>query len=507
MKRIDYTAQADPEIKKSYSNNSEQGSSSSSHPQLLEKSLSNSVNLPEHGFKQWDTQKLKIIKQASLDQLVDHLCVSFIENHDTNFIDIFFMTYKAFTSAYNLCIMLIDRFKKVNHPEYSKLLVNFKKDNEHLRKSVLKNPENSKNSNNNPSGLAQHKQLLRKKSSNQISNSEEFTPTQKLYAISKSITTVFIYWIQKYGFHDFKESNSAAFYPTLNEILDFSLEFLGCDSELHILAKNLNLKLLESHRKLVVESMNKIEDGDKLIGTGASHPHAQIGKEYSIKSLVLSTSKLALSLSGNPAFAQINLNQAEHFLQMTPQTIATQFLRIDSKLFSNLIPDQCLGCIWSKRQVLEEIQVSTVKNNIDNFNQAVYAVTGSILCAGISKTDRVAIICKWIEVANILCNKRDFSTLKAILSALQSQAIHRLKSHWQEVPKFLSNILEVLDDVFNESQKYYKVILNSDVLNKTEYYWISRKFDKHDFEFNKFWKLRIAKGWKETVENMKIKGN
>ncbi|XP_062388045.1 ral guanine nucleotide dissociation stimulator-like 1 [Sardina pilchardus] len=133
------------------------------------------------------------------------------------------------------------------------------------------------------------------------------------------------------------------------------------------------------------------------------------------------------------------------FLDFSVQGIAEQLTRLDSELFVKVVPFQCLGCIWSQRD--KENLSPTVRATIAQFNAVTNQVISSILCQAASSSpastrcpsqphvQRAKVIEKWIKVAQECRQLRNFSSLKAILSALQSNPIYRLRKTWSAVSR------------------------------------------------------------------------
>jgi len=63
---------------------------------------------------------------------------------------------------------------------------------------------------------------------------------------------------------------------------------------------------------------------------------------------------------------------------------------------------------------------------------------------------RSKLIARWIEVALELRSLKNFSSLKAILSGLQSTAVYRLNASWELVPKNSVAIFDELADIFSD---------------------------------------------------------
>ncbi|XP_026180238.1 ral guanine nucleotide dissociation stimulator-like 1 [Mastacembelus armatus] len=143
--------------------------------------------------------------------------------------------------------------------------------------------------------------------------------------------------------------------------------------------------------------------------------------------------------------------------------IAEQLTRMDSALFVKVVPYQCLGCVWSQRDKKENMS-PTIRATIAQFNAITNQVIVSLLgrptdptCCPTSSyglpttsTQRARIIEKWIRVAQECHQLKNFSSLKAILSALQSNAVFRLRKTWAAVSRdsmaTFENLLETFPD-------------------------------------------------------------
>uniref|UniRef100_A0A8C9ESW4 Ral guanine nucleotide dissociation stimulator like 1 n=1 Tax=Pavo cristatus TaxID=9049 RepID=A0A8C9ESW4_PAVCR len=141
------------------------------------------------------------------------------------------------------------------------------------------------------------------------------------------------------------------------------------------------------------------------------------------------------------------LSHAEH----------SEELYLDSfKLFKKVVPHHCLGCIWSRRDKKENKHLApTIRATISQFNAVTKCVVSTILKSKELKTQqRAKIIEKWIHIAHECRILKNFSSLRAIVSALQSNSIYRLKKTWAAVPKDRMLMFEELSDIFSDHDNY-----------------------------------------------------
>ncbi|KAF0032329.1 hypothetical protein F2P81_014619 [Scophthalmus maximus] len=143
-----------------------------------------------------------------------------------------------------------------------------------------------------------------------------------------------------------------------------------------------------------------------------------------------------------------NLAEPGGVMDFSAAAIAEQLTQTDSALFVKVVPYQCLGCVWSQRDKKENMS-PTIRATIAQFNAVTNQVIMSLLCQPADPTSsptsscrppttpaqRARIIEKWIRVAQDCRRLKNFSSLKAILSALQSNAVYRLRKTWAVVSR------------------------------------------------------------------------
>uniref|UniRef100_H3D3D8 Ral guanine nucleotide dissociation stimulator-like 3a n=1 Tax=Tetraodon nigroviridis TaxID=99883 RepID=H3D3D8_TETNG len=117
--------------------------------------------------------------------------------------------------------------------------------------------------------------------------------------------------------------------------------------------------------------------------------------------------------------------------------VAEQLTRLDAELFVKVVPFHCLGCIWSQRDKKENRNLApSVRATICQFNAVTNRVITSLLCPlAPGPAHRARIMERWISIAQECRQLKNFSSLRAILSALQSNAVYRLKKTWAAVSR------------------------------------------------------------------------
>ncbi|KAL6110534.1 uncharacterized protein ACO6RY_19598 [Pungitius sinensis] len=171
-----------------------------------------------------------------------------------------------------------------------------------------------------------------------------------------------------------------------------------------------------------------------------------------------------------------------NFMDFGVREVAEQLTRLDAELFVRVKPFHCLGCVWSQRDKKENRNLApTVRATISQFNAVTNRVITSILCpsppsastgspgsspgsssaslspsaapmsprcAHTSPGHRARIIEGWIAIAQECRQLKNFSSLRAILSALQSNSVYRLKKTWAAVGRESMNTFDHLSETF-----------------------------------------------------------
>ncbi|KAK5926992.1 hypothetical protein CgunFtcFv8_022522 [Champsocephalus gunnari] len=169
-----------------------------------------------------------------------------------------------------------------------------------------------------------------------------------------------------------------------------------------------------------------------------------------------------------------------NFMDFPVTEVAEQLTRLDAELFVRVVPFHCLGCVWSQRDKKENRNLApSVRATISQFNAVTNRVITSLLwtaspcpstsspisspisdfpypstapssprCSHTSPALRARIIERWIHIAQECHQLKNFSSLRAILSALQSNAVYRLKKTWAAVSREGMNTFDHLCETF-----------------------------------------------------------
>ncbi|XP_071666694.1 ral guanine nucleotide dissociation stimulator-like 1 [Patagioenas fasciata] len=153
---------------------------------------------------------------------------------------------------------------------------------------------------------------------------------------------------------------------------------------------------------------------------------------------------------------ELEISGPEEFSLFQEDLVAEQLTYMDATLFQNVVPHHCLGCIWSRRDKKENKQLAqSIRATISQFNAITNCVLSTILESKELKTQqRAKILEKWIRIARQCRVLNNFSSLKAIVSALQSTSVYRLKKTWACVPKDTMLMFEELSEIFSDSDNF-----------------------------------------------------
>ncbi|KAH1175934.1 hypothetical protein KIL84_020668 [Mauremys mutica] len=116
-------------------------------------------------------------------------------------------------------------------------------------------------------------------------------------------------------------------------------------------------------------------------------------------------------------------------------------------------PFHCLGCVWSQRD--REGAAPSVRATVAQFNAVTSCVVASVLGdVQLRAPQRARLLEKWVAIAQHCCVLRNFSSLRAVISALQSSPVHRLKRTWAAVSRDTMGIFRKLSQIFSDDKNH-----------------------------------------------------
>lgn len=144
------------------------------------------------------------------------------------------------------------------------------------------------------------------------------------------------------------------------------------------------------------------------------------------------------------------------FLSFRQDMVAEQFTVMDADLFKKVVPYHCLGCIWSQRDKKgKEHLAPTIRATVSQFNSVTNCVIATCLSdRSLKPLQRAKVVERWIDVARECRILKNFSSLRAILSALQCNAVHRLKKTWDEVSRESLRTFTELSEIFSDENNH-----------------------------------------------------
>ncbi|XP_035509119.1 ral guanine nucleotide dissociation stimulator-like 1 isoform X1 [Morone saxatilis] len=164
---------------------------------------------------------------------------------------------------------------------------------------------------------------------------------------------------------------------------------------------------------------------------------------------------------GNSSFClgeeeEVEIEVQEDFLSFEADLVAEQLTYMDALLFKKVVPHHCLGSIWSQRDKKHnKHSAPTIRATITQFNAVAACVVSTVLKhRQIRPHVRARVIQRWIDIAQECRIRKNFSSLRAIVSALQSNPLYRLKRAWACVHKDSMQTFEELSDIFSDHNNY-----------------------------------------------------
>ncbi|KAN0064766.1 cell division cycle-related protein [Thecaphora frezii] len=160
--------------------------------------------------------------------------------------------------------------------------------------------------------------------------------------------------------------------------------------------------------------------------------------------------KMVLPTSAPPPILPRNLKKLK-LLEIDPLEMARQLTLIESRLYNQVKPAECLGLKWTKPD--NEIYAKGIMESINTHNKISAWVAEAILRQEDLKK-RAALIKHFIAVADRCRALNNFSGMWAIVSALSTAPIHRLRRTWDVVSQKHVAVFESLETLMSASRNW-----------------------------------------------------
>eukprot|EP01114_Cavostelium_apophysatum_P024760 TRINITY_DN9813_c0_g1_i3.p1 TRINITY_DN9813_c0_g1~~TRINITY_DN9813_c0_g1_i3.p1 ORF type:complete len:1246 (+),score=370.12 TRINITY_DN9813_c0_g1_i3:63-3800(+) len=138
-------------------------------------------------------------------------------------------------------------------------------------------------------------------------------------------------------------------------------------------------------------------------------------------------------------------------MQCSDSEIARQLTVIEFKIFAKIRPSELLNQAWNSPKL--QYRANNVVDLITRANRTAFWVASLILWES-KPSERAKVIEKMIQIAQHLCNIKNFNTLVAFIAGLNVSSISRLKQAWDLVEKESQENLRKMQAIFDPSSSY-----------------------------------------------------
>ncbi|XP_022434025.1 ral guanine nucleotide dissociation stimulator isoform X9 [Delphinapterus leucas] len=359
----------------------------------------------------YETCKVRTVKAGTLEKLVEHLVPAF-QGSDLSYVTIFLCTYRAFTTTQRVLDLLFQ--------------------SRYGRCDAL-------------TASSRYGCIL-------PYSSEDGGPQDQL---KNAVSSILGTWLDQYS-EDFCQPPD---FPCLKQLVAYvQLNMPGSDLErrAHLLLAQLERTELTKAEPEALAPALKPTAALEPVPAPALAPRPVPGPDLE-PALGPAPAPAPEPSWPSPVAAENGLGEEKpHLLAFPPDLVAEQFTLMDAELFKKVVPYHCLGSIWSQRDKRgKEHLAPTVRATVAQFNSVANCVITT--CLGdrsVTARARARVLEHWIEVARECRVLKNFSSLYAILSALQSNSIHRLKKTWEEVSRDSLRIFQKLSEIFSDENNY-----------------------------------------------------
>lgn len=146
-------------------------------------------------------------------------------------------------------------------------------------------------------------------------------------------------------------------------------------------------------------------------------------------------------------------NYRPNLLDFNGLELAKQFTLIESEIFRSIQPDELLNGNFTAEKAHLKL-ASNVRMSLLFTNCLSEYVLESILQSQVSHKVRVNIVKTWLKVAISCLYLRNFNSLAAIITSMQSHLITRLRKVWEDLSEKYTELYKYLSGVIHPDKNY-----------------------------------------------------
>ena len=138
-------------------------------------------------------------------------------------------------------------------------------------------------------------------------------------------------------------------------------------------------------------------------------------------------------------------------LDIHPLEIARQLTLIETEIFRKIVPRECMGLAWSKKDAKD--RAPNILTMINRFNIVSNWIVSEIVRQETHKL-RVDVLAHFIEIAVGCKSINNLNGCMEIISGLGDSAVHRLRNIWADVSKKTVANYNELKDILSSDSSY-----------------------------------------------------